>query len=147
MSALVSRATTVSYVAGGVALILVVVLVAAPWWTSIATERLIGEFMVYLALATLWNLLAGYAGLVSVGQQAYVGFGAYVLISLASLDGWSPLWAVPVAGLGAAINRRARRAVVVSFARRLFRYRRVGSRRGVSPYLCTDFYARRRLGH
>ena len=34
-----------------------------------------------MALASLWNLLAGYAGLVSVGQQAYVGLGAYVLFA------------------------------------------------------------------
>ena len=33
-----------------------------------------------LTLASLWNLLAGYAGLVSVGQQGLVGFGAYVFL-------------------------------------------------------------------
>jgi branched-chain amino acid transport system permease protein len=103
MSALVSRATRASQVAGIVALALAAVLISLPWWSNIATERLIDEFMVYLALASLWNLLAGYAGLVSVGQQAFVGFGAYVLISLASLAGWNPLYAVPVAGLGAAL--------------------------------------------
>ena len=43
------------------------------------------EFLMLLALASLWNLLAGYAGLVSVGQQAFVGFGAYVFLHL-SLD-------------------------------------------------------------
>ena len=103
MSALVSRGTRASKVATVLALALAALLVAGPWWADIATERLIGEFMVYLALATLWNLLAGYAGLVSVGQQAFVGFGAYVLISLAALAGWNPLFAVPVAGLGAAL--------------------------------------------
>ena len=76
MSETISRATTLSRIAGLLAVVLIGVLVAAPWWGDIATERLIGEFMVYLALATLWNLLAGYTGLVSVGQQAYVGFGA-----------------------------------------------------------------------
>jgi branched-chain amino acid transport system permease protein len=55
-----------------------------------------------LTLASLWNLLAGYTGLVSVGQQAYVGLGAYVLFSLAVLAGWNPLYAVPLAGLVAA---------------------------------------------
>ena len=44
--------------------------------------RLIGEMAYYLALAQLWNLLAGYAGLVSVGQQAYVGLGAYAFFYL-----------------------------------------------------------------
>ena len=32
-----------------------------------------------MALASAWNLLAGYAGLVSVGQHAYVGLGGYLL--------------------------------------------------------------------
>lgn len=99
----ISRSTRVSHIAGVLAIVLAVVLIAAPWWGSIATERLIGEFMIYLALASLWNLLAGYTGLVSVGQQAYVGFGAYVLISLALLAGWHPLLAVPVAGIAAAV--------------------------------------------
>jgi branched-chain amino acid transport system permease protein len=56
-----------------------------------------------VALASLWNLLAGYAGLVSVGQQAYVGLGGYVLFALAILAGMHPLWAVPIAGLAAAL--------------------------------------------
>jgi branched-chain amino acid transport system permease protein len=56
-----------------------------------------------VALASLWNLLAGYAGLVSVGQQAYVGLGAYVLFAFAILAGLSPLWAIPLAGIIAAI--------------------------------------------
>ena len=30
-----------------------------------------------ITLATMWNLLAGYAGMISVGQQAYIGLGAY----------------------------------------------------------------------
>jgi branched-chain amino acid transport system permease protein len=103
MSQRVSRSNTASRVAGIVACAIAAVLVAAPWWGSIATERLVGEFMVYLALASLWNLLAGYTGLVSVGQQAFVGIGAYVLISLALLAGWNPLYAVPVAGIAAAL--------------------------------------------
>ena len=103
MSQLVSRSNKASRIAGIVACAIAATLVAAPWWGSIATERLVGEFMVYLALASLWNLLAGYTGLVSVGQQAFVGIGAYVLISLALLAGWNPLFAVPAAGIAAAL--------------------------------------------
>lgn len=103
MSTTVSRSNLASRIAGIAACCIAAVLIAAPWWGSIATERLIGEFMVYLALATLWNLLAGYTGLVSVGQQAFVGIGAYTLISLALLAGWNPIFAVPIAGLVAAI--------------------------------------------
>ena len=61
--------------------------------------QLLSEIYAYVVLASLWNLLAGYAGLVSVGQQAYVGLGAYSLFALAILFGVSPLWSIPLAGL------------------------------------------------
>ena len=64
-----------------------------------------GEIFLYLALASLWNLLAGYAGLVSVGQQAYVGFGGYMLFALTIFAGLPPLVAIALAGLlGALIS-------------------------------------------
>ncbi len=103
MSDIISRSTLASKLAGLVALVAIAVLIAAPWWGSVATERLIGEFMVYLALASLWNLLAGYTGLVSVGQQSFVGFGAYIVFSLALLAGWNPLYTVPMAGIATAL--------------------------------------------
>jgi branched-chain amino acid transport system permease protein len=77
-------------------------LVAAPWWGGRDDLQLLSEIYAYVALASLWNLLAGYAGLVSVGQQAYVGLGAYSLFALAILFGISPLWAIPLAGVIAA---------------------------------------------
>lgn len=96
---MITRATTTSRIAGVLAVALIAVLMAAPWWGSTATLRLIGEMMVYLALASLWNLLAGYTGLVSVGQQAYVGLGTYVLVSTAILLGIHPYFAIPAAGI------------------------------------------------
>jgi branched-chain amino acid transport system permease protein len=103
MSYSVTRATSYSRMALVLALVLIVVLGAAPWWGSTATLRLLGQFMVYLALASLWNLLAGYTGLVSVGQQAYVGLGSYVLMSMVLFAGLHPLLAVPIAGLAAVL--------------------------------------------
>src|SRR5260370_15374224 len=50
----------------------------------------------------MWNLLAGYAGLVSVGQQAFVGLGAYFVLILA-IHGPSPFAALPVAAIGCAV--------------------------------------------
>ena len=44
-----------------------------------------------LALAQFWNLLAGYAGLISVGQQAFVGLGAYRLFAFTILAGVDPV--------------------------------------------------------
>ena len=61
-------------------------------------------FLFYmLALAQCWNLLAGYAGLISVGQQAFVGLGGYLLFALTLLGGINPLFAIPIAGLVSAV--------------------------------------------
>jgi len=78
-------------------------LTVAPWWAGRADMRLLGEVYYFVALATLWNLLAGYAGLVSVGQQAYVGFGGYVLFALAMFLGVHPLLAIVLAGIAGAV--------------------------------------------
>ncbi|MFN3347928.1 branched-chain amino acid ABC transporter permease [Pseudorhodoplanes sp.] len=51
-----------------------------------------------LALAQYWNLLAGYAGLVSVGQQAFVGLGAYLLFALTIFLDLDPILAIILAG-------------------------------------------------
>jgi branched-chain amino acid transport system permease protein len=56
-----------------------------------------------LALAQCWNLLAGYAGLVSVGQQAFVGLGGYLLFALTIHAGLDPLLAILVCGLLAGV--------------------------------------------
>jgi branched-chain amino acid transport system permease protein len=79
--------------------LVIVALALAPLWAGRDDLRLLGEIYAYVALASLWNLLAGYAGLVSVGQQAFVGLGGYMLFALAILVGISPLWAIPGAGL------------------------------------------------
>jgi branched-chain amino acid transport system permease protein len=81
----------------------VFVLAAAPLWAGRDDLALLSEIFAYVALASLWNLLAGYAGLVSVGQQAYVGLGAYLLFGFAILGGISPLWAIPLAGMIAGV--------------------------------------------
>ena len=78
-------------------------LAAAPLWGGRDDLQLLSQIYAYIALASLWNLLAGYAGLVSVGQQAYVGLGAYILFAFVILAGMSPLWAIPLAGIIAAV--------------------------------------------
>ena len=80
-----------------------IALATAPAWGGRDDLRLLSEIYAYVALASLWNLLAGYAGLVSVGQQAYVGLGGYVLFASTILFGMPPLVAVPVAGVIAAV--------------------------------------------
>ena len=90
----------------GVALIgiALVVFALAPLWGDRQTLRLLAEIFTFVALASLWNLLAGYAGLVSVGQQAFVGLGGYLLFALAMLLDVHPIAAVLIAGpIGALI--------------------------------------------
>jgi branched-chain amino acid transport system permease protein len=99
----IERGTRTSRIAGRLALVLLAALAAAPWWTGRANLRLLGEFYTFVALASLWNLLAGYAGLVSVGQQAFVGFGGYVLFAAAMFYGVPPLLAIVLAGVAGAL--------------------------------------------
>ena len=122
-------------------------LAAAPWWAGRADLRLLAEIYAYVALASLWNLLAGYAGLVSVGQQAYVGLGAYVLFALAMLAGVHPLVAIPLAGRRRRHRRGAGRGADVPPARALFRHRHLGGGGGVPAARRADLGARRRLRH
>lgn len=95
----VSRATRASFVAAVLGAAILVALLLAPYWMGRADLRLAGEILLYLSLATLWNLLAGYAGLVSVGQQAYVGLGGYLLFALTMFAGLNPYAALAIAPL------------------------------------------------
>src|SRR6185437_10535493 len=99
----VERSTRTSWIGLVLAIAIVVLLVSVPWWGGEDDLRLIVEICYTIALAQLWNLLAGYAGLVSVGQQAFVGLGGYALFGLTILAGMPPLPAILLAGVIAAI--------------------------------------------
>lgn len=77
-----------------------IVLALVPYFAAVAESGLVDLFL-YAALACLWNLLAGYAGITSFGQQAYLGVGAYALFLYASA-GLDPLLGVPLAALTSA---------------------------------------------
>lgn len=93
-----------------------VALAAAPYWADRLTLRLLAEMFTFVALASLWNLLAGYAGLVSVGQQAFVGLGGYLLFALAMFGGVHPIVAILISGVVSAV-------VAVPVAALIFRLR------------------------
>ena len=103
MDLAVKRSSRASFVALGLLAVLIVALLAAPWWAGRADLRLLSEIYLYLTLACLWNLMAGYAGLVSVGQQAYVGFGGYMLFALTMFAGLPPVVAILASGVLAAL--------------------------------------------
>ena len=101
---IVTRSSAAARVAAAIGLVALVVLALGPYWAGRAEMRLMSEIFLYLALASLWNLMAGYAGLVSVGQQAYVGFGGYMLFAVTVFGGLSPVVAIGAAAvLGALI--------------------------------------------
>src|SRR3981189_879275 len=46
-----------------------------PWWGESSWMREFVEIACYLIFAMMWNLLAGYGGMVSIRQQAFLGIG------------------------------------------------------------------------
>lgn len=85
------------------AVAVVVALAVLPYLVTSATLSSLLTLFVYVIIAVTWNLLAGYGGMVSVGQQAYIGLGAYGLVVLSDLVGVDPFLAVPVAALVAGL--------------------------------------------
>lgn len=72
-------------------------------------------FFVYLAMANMWNLLAGYSGLICLAPAAFVGLGGYALVIMT----WSGLpfyLGIIAGGIVAAIF-----AIIISYP--LFRLR------------------------
>jgi len=98
----VERVTLASRIGLAIAVIGMGVLVTLPWWGESSTMRLIVEFICYLVLAQMWNLLAGYGGLISIGQQAFFGIGGYALFLLANTFGVNPFVSIFFGGLIAA---------------------------------------------
>ncbi len=92
--------------------VIVLALAFGPLWLDRSNMRLMVELCYMLALAQMWNLLAGYGGLVSVGQQAFVGLGGYFFFVIAAFLGVPPLLAIPLAGLVAAVFAIPTAAVV-----------------------------------
>ncbi len=89
------RSARWTFLAGAV---VVLALAYLPYATNPGTTAVLTNFMILLTMAVMWNLLAGYGGLVSVGQQAYVGLGAYAVLALAD-NGISPFAAIPLAAI------------------------------------------------
>ena len=69
----IERSTQISRLFAALGLLLLLFLISAPFYMGRSELYLLVEIFSYLALASLWNLLAGYTGLVSIGQQALSG--------------------------------------------------------------------------
>jgi branched-chain amino acid transport system permease protein len=86
--------------AGFVAVLILLAFVPALFGTF-RTQQLT-SLLILVILAVMWNALAGYGGLISVGEQAFIGLGAYGTIYLTQ-RGMTPYLAMVVAALGAGI--------------------------------------------
>jgi branched-chain amino acid transport system permease protein len=99
----VRRATRASRVAVLVLLVIALAVASAPWWAGRDALHDFVQLASYLVFAMMWNLLAGYGGMVSIGQQAFFGVGGYGMLILANYCGVSPFVAVPIAAVIATV--------------------------------------------
>lgn len=88
---------------GALLTMLVIALALVPAFAGRAALQDLFFVFTMLALAQYWNLLAGYAGLVSIGQQAFIGLGAYSLFAATLIGEVDPLIAIAIGGAVAAL--------------------------------------------
>ncbi len=75
-----------------------VLLAFMPALVSSGDTSLLVNVFILLTVSTMWNLLAGYAGLISIGQQAFIGLGAYAVV-VAAIHGMEPFTVIPVSAV------------------------------------------------
>lgn len=99
----VVRSTRSSTAMLAVAVLLVIFAASLPWWGESSWMREFVEIACYFIFAMMWNLMAGYGGMVSIGQQAFFGLGGYVMLSLGNFWGFNPFVAVIVGAIVAGL--------------------------------------------
>lgn len=93
----VRRATKSSWTGLAVMTPVLILLAMGPYILGRGMQQNLVILFSLIVLGTMWNLLAGYGGMVSIGQQAYIGIGAYGLVYIADTLGIDPFLAVPLA--------------------------------------------------
>src|SRR5215472_3890271 len=91
-----TRASTVTLI---LAVPAIIILFALPAFASRLLLQELFYVFTMLSLAQLWNLLAGSAGLISVGQQAFVGVGAYTLFAFTVIAGFDAVLSILFSGV------------------------------------------------
>lgn len=94
----IERWTTRARITFALAGLLLVGFVIAPVFASPGTTERLTVLFIYVAMAAMWNALAGYGGLVSIGQQLFFGLGAYFTIRIAN-TGLDPFLSIALAAL------------------------------------------------
>ncbi len=79
--------------------IIVVLLITLPLWAQEGVMMIVLLIMLYMAVGQMWNLLAGYAGLVSLGQQIFIGLGGYSLAIITEVYHLNFLLAILIGGV------------------------------------------------
>jgi branched-chain amino acid transport system permease protein len=92
----VQRWTRTSRIFSAGAGVVVVALACVPLVFDPDVVQKLTTLLILVLLAAMWNALAGYGGMLSVGQQAFIGIGAYATVFFAGL-GVSPYAAMLLA--------------------------------------------------
>ncbi len=97
----VTRASATSRATNGLMLCLAILLALSPWLFGVGGSARAVALLVYVLLAVMWNALAGFAGLVSIGQTLFFGTAAYFTVRLADagLDPYLAILASIVLGV------------------------------------------------
>jgi len=78
-------------------LIIIPVLIAAGFrFLTDSTLHIFNEMLIVLILASMWNLLAGYTGLMSLGHQMFFGIGGYTVFLFSNAMNLHPFLGLPV---------------------------------------------------
>ena len=98
----VKRSGRATRISSGVLILIGIALFAVPLGLRADVVQQLTTLCTLLIMAVMWNVLAGYGGLVSVGQQAFIGFGAYATVFI-SQSGVPAYLAVVLAALASAV--------------------------------------------
>ena len=134
----VARSTRASRAALAIGIGLALIAATLPFWAPAENAsswmRNLVEFACYFIFAMMWNLLAGYGGMVSIGQQAFFGLGGYAMLALGNFAGVNAFVAVPLGAVATALV-----AVPVSFVA----FRLAGGYFAIGTWVIADVF---RLG-
>lgn len=78
------------------AVVATALVIVTPWFVAEGDMRLMIEIFAVFAFAQSWNFLAGYVGIMSFGQQLFIGLGAYCVFLASNWTGLNPFLILPL---------------------------------------------------
>lgn len=84
-------------------LVLFLALVGAPFVVSTYAISILTLILIYMVMGQMWNLMGGYAGLLSLGMQAFIGIGGYALTIFSVQYGINVYLAILLGGIISAV--------------------------------------------